>query len=229
MKKILLIDLDDTLLDFSKSEYVAVTQTLRSFGLPATDEVAANYKRFNVQVWKEFELGTLSRADLTHKRFDLLLDWLGVKEPNGVLLNEAYCQTLARQHFVMEGAMEFLQKISLYYRVIGISNGTSKVQWQRIKDSGLDKQMERIFVSEDINVRKPTVAFFDYVAAHTPSYRKEDVIVVGDSLSSDIKGGNDYGVPTVWFNPSSATSDLPTYSVSSFEKLFSLLCSFLEK
>jgi len=223
MKNILLIDLDDTVLDFSKSEYVAVKETLTRFGLPASDEVATLYKNINIEVWKDFEKGLIERSDLAHLRFDRLLQKIDVKTVTGQQVNDVYCTLLAKQHFVMDGAIDFLKKISKTYRVIGVSNGTSKVQWQRIKESGIDKLCESIYVSEDIGCRKPNVDFFDYVESHTNGFVKENALIVGDSLSSDIAGGKNYGITTVWFNLHNITSSLPDYVVRSFTELYDLL------
>lgn len=225
MKNILLIDLDDTLLDFSKSENTAVKATLKEFSLPSSEEVALLYKQFNIEVWKDFEKGLLTRERLGNLRFERLLKKIGEDPALGEKLNKCYCKNLAFQHFMMDGAQEFLDKIGKLYRIIGVSNGTSRVQWQRIKDSGLDKVCESIFVSEDIGVQKPKKEYFDYVASHLDDFDKERAVMVGDSLSSDISGGKNYGVTTVWFNPENKESDLPDYSVSNFNELYDLLVS----
>ncbi|MBQ7653043.1 MAG: YjjG family noncanonical pyrimidine nucleotidase [Clostridia bacterium] len=225
MKRFLLIDLDDTILDFSKSENTAVKLALNELGLYSNDEVASWYKRFNIEVWKDFEKGLITRENLGKLRFVRLLEKMGEDISLGDKLNNTYCSLLAYQHFMIDGAREFLVKIAAYYRIIGVSNGTSKVQWQRIKDSGLNELTESIFVSEDIGIQKPKKEYFEYVAAHVDGFEKEQAVIVGDSLTSDISGGKNYGITTVWYNPENESSNLPDYVVKNFDELYDLLIS----
>ena len=223
MKRFLLIDLDDTILDFSKSERVAVKAALKQLGLPSSDEIASWYKQFNVEVWKDFEKGLLTRSALGRLRFERLLQKMGSNDVDGQKLNDTYCGLLAEQHFMIDGAEDFLKRIAKYYRIIGVSNGTSRVQWRRIYDSGLDKLCERIFVSEDIGYQKPTVEYFDHVASVVDGFAKEEAVIVGDSLSSDIKGGINFGITTVWYNPDKNPNTLADHTVADFDELYDLL------
>ena len=230
-KKILLIDVDDTILDFTKGEKKAITLTLEHFGLPTDQKTIESYHEFNDALWKAYERGEITKPELVLKRFSLLLEKL--RAPDRIepqKMNEVYFENLKIQCEYREGAEEFLDKIKDYYRIVLITNGTTMIQNSRLSLSGLIDKVEKVFISEQLSTKKPELEFFKIVENNLEDFEKSDCVLCGDSLTSDILGGLRYGVPTVWYNPNGnpPRADIkPDYTVTNFESLCDLLISFV--
>ncbi len=226
-KKILLIDVDDTLLDFTGGERVAITKTLSHFCLPTDEETIEAYRHFNDELWKAYEQRKVSKPELVVKRFEMLLERLNVVgKITPEEMNVEYFNNLQNQHDYKEGASEFIDKISEYYRIILITNGTTQIQNARLRDSKLINRVESVFISEQLGTRKPEKAYFEIVANSVENFDKSDCVLVGDSLTSDILGGKNYQIKTVWFNPNHkpASKDIiPDKTVYSFDELYTYL------
>lgn len=199
-KSILLIDVDNTLLDFDLGERIALIDTLKELGLPYTEDVISAYHHLNIGVWEEFEKGLLTQDELVEKRFQLLLDYLGNKSYKDGFVNSLYSDYLSQQHHYLEGAEGFLERVSPMYRVILVSNGIDYIQERRLKESGLINIAEKAFISSKLGVQKPSIEYFERVAHDVDSFEKEKAVMVGDSLTSDVQGGLNFGVTTIWFN-----------------------------
>ncbi len=225
MKKILLIDVDDTLLDFSGGELVAIKSTLKAFDLPTDENTCKIYHECNVAMWQAYERGELSKPELVIKRFAEFLKIIDRSDIDAKALNEEYFIHLSKQHSYIDGAKEFLEKIKEHYRIILITNGTTDIQNSRLALSGLKDLVERVYISEQLGTKKPELKFFEIVEKNTPEFEKKKVVLVGDSLTSDILGGINYGVKTIWFNPLRKKSEeiKPDITVSSFEELYDCL------
>ena len=196
----ILFDLDDTLFDFRRAEREAVQKTLVCFNLPANEDVVRLYSEKNRQVWRLLEQGQITRERLKVRRFELLFEALGADtDPKEAAFY--YENTLAVGHYFMPGAKELLEKLWKQYRLYIVSNGTAHVQHGRIDGSGLLSYVRGLFISEEIGYDKPDPAFFASCFAKIPDFKKEETIIVGDSLTSDIKGGNQSGIRAVWLNP----------------------------
>lgn len=213
------IDLDDTILDFKKAESVALKKALKKFDIEATDEVVSLYSAINDKMWKKLEKGENTRAEITVMRFSELLETLKIKG-DAVKVNETYKHYLGIGHFYMPEAEEFLKKLK-GHRLFIVSNGTTSVQKGRIKSAGLEKYFENIFFSEDIGFDKPDKRFFDKVFKEIDGFDKEEAIIIGDSLSSDILGGKNAGIKTCWYNPKHKEGNAD-YIISSLMEFFSL-------
>ncbi len=200
MKNILLIDVDNTILDFDLGERLALIAALKQLGLPYDEEVIQAYHHFNIGVWEEFERGELTQKELIGKRFRLLLDYLGNEEYSGEFVNSLYSDMLSKQHHYMPGAEKFLQEISKHYRIILVSNGIDYIQDRRLRESGLINIAEKAFISSKLGVQKPSLEYFERVSRDIPMFSKDKAVMVGDSLTSDVQGGINFGVTTIWFN-----------------------------
>jgi len=225
MFEILLIDLDDTILDFKKQEYVAIRKTLSDAGLEPTEAVCARYSAINDWHWKQLEKGTITRDEVLYGRFRVLFEEMGISA-DPVKTSRAYMENLGNGHYFLPGAKEAVRTLGQKYRVFLASNGTSVVQKRRIQSAGLERMVEGIFVSQDAGVNKPGKGFFDYCFAHIPDFDIQKVLMVGDSLSSDILGGQNAGIPTCWVAPKDKTCTLekaPTYHIESITQLEALL------
>lgn len=225
MFEILLIDLDDTILDFKKQEYVAIRKTLSDAGLEPTEAVCARYSQINDWHWKQLEKGAMTRDEVLYGRFRVLFEEMGI-HANPVHTSEAYMENLGSGHYFLPGAEAAIRSLGQKYRVFLASNGTSVVQKRRIASAGLEGLVEGIFISQDAGVNKPGKGFFDYCFARIPNFDIQKVLMVGDSLSSDILGGQNAGIPTCWVAPEEKSCTLekaPTYRIESITQLEALL------
>ena len=200
MTDTVLFDLDNTILDFSKAERAALSKTLEQMGIPPTEKTCARYSEINLSRWKLLEKGEITRKEVKLSRFRLLFEELGVKaQPEQAAA--AYESLLGIGHYFMDGAEELLENLYGKYRLYLVTNGTAAVQKGRIKSADLAKYFEDIFISEEIGFNKPDIRYFEYCFARIPGFSKERTVIVGDSLTSDIQGGRNAGIRTIWFHP----------------------------
>jgi len=201
MIEFLFLDLDDTILDFHKAERIAINKTLGEFGLEPTEEVLRRYHLINKAHWEMLERGELTRAEVLWKRFDQLFREFGVAaNPHGCAAR--YMENLSIGHYFLPQAEETVDALSKKYRLFLASNGNATVQKGRMTSANLYRFFEQVFVSEEIGHNKPSKAYFDAAFARIPGFDPEKALMVGDSLTSDIKGGNNAGIRTCWVNPS---------------------------
>ena len=225
MYKYLFIDLDDTIFDFKKAERIAITNTIRDFGVEPTEEVLHRYHIINKWHWEQLELGKLTRQEVLENRFEVLFTELG-KTVDKAACAKAYGTNLSIGHYYLPGAEEALEVLSKKYRLFLASNGTASVQRGRMDSANLYRFFEQIFISQEIGYNKPAKAYFDGCFARIPGFDPKEAIIVGDSLSSDIKGGKNAGITTCWVNPtgSPAQGDIqPDYTIASLAQLDALL------
>ena len=219
----LLFDADDTLFDFSKAEANALKWTLEQSGLPYLADYGGIYTRFNQQVWKEFERGKLTTQELRVKRFKLFFEELGLKADLNAT-SKFYLQNLARGTDLLEDANEVVHHLKMKYHLALVTNGLKDVQRPRLERSSLHDCFEHVLISEEIGAAKPAAAFFDATFSTLGQPARESVLIIGDSLSSDIRGGLDYGIDTCWYNPQGKSTDLPiTYQITRLRELIELL------
>lgn len=226
-----LFDLDDTLFDFHKAEKIALTKTLVHFGIDPTEETLALYSTINAAHWKRLELGEISREEVKVGRYRELFKTIGV-ECDPVKATAYYESMLAIGHYFMPGAPELLEELYRKYRLYIVSNGTAKVQEGRIGSSGIAKYMDGIFISQILGANKPDKQFFDICFAEIPDFSLSETVIIGDSLSSDIKGGINAGITTVWFNPKGRENDSdikPDYTIKELSEVPGLLSQISAK
>ena len=198
--KFLFFDLDDTLLDFHKAEAWALRQALRRSGIEPTDAIAARYSEINQRQWELLEEKKLTREQVLIRRFQLLFQELGVNA-SCEDTQQCYENMLAKGHDFMPGAPELLEQLKGKYRLYLVSNGTAMVQDCRLRDSGIEKYFQGIFISERVGVDKPQKKFFDRSFATIPDFDPGQAMIIGDSLTSDMRGGINAGITTCWYNP----------------------------
>lgn len=200
MVEFLFIDLDDTILDFQKAEYLALRKTLTDFGIEPTEERCALYSRINQQHWQALERGELTRAQVLVGRFATLFDRLGVRA-DAEACSVRYAQNLSVGHYFLPGAREAVESLAGKYKLYLASNGTKKVQASRLESADISSFFADIFISQDMGADKPARAYFDRCFARIPEFDPARAMIVGDSLSSDIQGGINAGIATCWVNP----------------------------
>ena len=203
MIEFLFLDLDDTILDFHKAERIALSKTIREFGVEPTEEVLHRYHLINKWHWEQLELGKLTRDEVLRNRFGVLFEEFGV-EADKAACAKAYEQNLSVGHWFLPRAEETVDYLSKHYRLFLTSNGTASVQKGRMTSANLYRFFEKVFVSQEIGYNKPSKAYFDGCIARISGFDPAKTMIVGDSLSSDIKGGINAGIATCWINPTHA-------------------------
>ena len=200
MYKFLFLDLDDTILNFQIAEHTALSKTLASFGLEPTEDVLKRYNRINKDHWEALERKEMTRAEVLLGRFQVLFREFALDvDPEQVA--RAYEKNLGIGHWFMPGAEEAVESLSKKYRLFLASNGTASVQKGRMTSANLYRFFEKVFVSQEIGHNKPAIEYFEACFAQIPDFDKSQAIMVGDSLTSDILGGQNAGIATCWVNP----------------------------
>ena len=225
MIEFLFLDLDDTILDFHKAERIALSNTIRSFGIEPTEEVLGRYHVINKWHWEQLELGTMTRAEVLLGRFAMLFEERKIPvDPEAVA--RAYEKNLGIGHWFLPGAEEAVETLSKKYRLFLASNGTASVQKGRMTSANLYRFFEKVFVSQEIGHNKPSKAYFDACFAAIPDFDPEKAMIVGDSLSSDIQGGINAGIKTCWVNPTHGAAKAgicPDFEIEALHQLPALL------
>lgn len=227
MKPAVFLDLDDTVLDFHRAEDYALRQTLRSFGVTPDDAMTARYSAVNDAQWKRLERGEITREEVLVGRFRLFFEELGIAlDPFAA--RRAYEENVRNTGFLLPGATALLEELSASYDLYAASNGTARVQDGRIARAGIAPYFKKIFLSERVGFNKPDKRFFERCFAELPHLSPERTPMVGDSLSSDIRGGKNAGMITVWYNPHGKTADdglRPDYEVTSLDGIPAVLAA----
>lgn len=224
----ILWDVDGTLLDFSYSQTYALTKCFQTAGLPVTEEIIQRYDRINDSYWKRLELGQVTKAQLLTGRFVTLFEELGITGVDLESFRRQYQQELGSVYRYIDQSDQICQALCGRVRQYVITNGVTTTQRNKLRLSGLDVWMKDIFISEEIGFPKPGREFFDYCLSRIEEKDKKRILVVGDSLSSDIKGGVNAGLLTCWYRPEGAKNSsewIPDYEISDLHQLFGLLDS----
>lgn len=224
--KILLFDLDDTLLDFGANEADSLNKLFQLHGYTLTDELFRVYNCVNKQLWADYEDGKIALNEVLNSRFSQTMLKLG-EVVDGVEWEDQYRELLGNGCQLIEGALELCQSLSASHRLFVITNGITKTQIKRLKQSGLYEFFEDIFDSQSIGFQKPSGEFFDYVMSHIKDFKIEEALVIGDSLNTDIKGGIQAGINTCWVNRKSqkAPAEMQvTHTITSLAELYDI-CS----
>ena len=218
-------DLDNTLLDFDRGEARALSRAFRRFGIDPTPAVLAHYHDINLSQWELLEEGKLTKNQVLTRRFDLLFAELGVGCDSQSVC-DLYESFLAEEHGFVPGALELLKALSPRYSLYLATNGASVVQRRRLADAGILPYFQNIFISEEVGFHKPSPAFFHACFAAIPGFALASALMVGDSLTSDIRGGRDAGLRTCWFDRLGRPCRpdiLPDYTVTALNQLPALL------
>lgn len=217
----ILLDLDDTILDFGKAEAAAISKTFRDLGIEPTEALLRRYSEINIAQWEAMERGELTRERVLLRRFELLFEELGF-ETDIRACEDRYRGYLGVGHYFIEGAEELLAYLAPKYRLYIASNGVAETQYSRLKSAAIGHFFDEIFISETTGYHKPERGYFDYCFARIPNFDPARTLMIGDSLTGDILGGNNAGIQTCWFNPGHKlrrTDIVPTYEVHSLEEL----------
>lgn len=195
----ILFDADNTLLDFNKAEQLSFKRLLHHYDVRYSDDIYHQYEMINHKLWELFEKGEINSDTVQQKRFELFFCQIDMAV-NGAVANDLYQAELSRQSVLVPFAEEICRKLSQIAMLTIVTNGAGKTQRKRIENSAISKYISYIIISEDIGYAKPCKHFFDETFRIINRKPDDKILIVGDSLSSDIIGGIQAGIDTCWFN-----------------------------
>lgn len=224
--KFLLFDLDHTLLDFESAEETALTQMLEDMNFPDVEAFKDYYKPMNQGLWKDLEQKKLTKQELVDSRFAIGFAHFGITV-DGAEMALRYQDYISLQGQSFSGAEDLLEQLEeAGYQLYAATNGVTAIQEGRMAHSTIAPYFKEVFISEQLQTQKPDPDFFEKVGQRIPGFRKDQTLMIGDSLTADIAGGNAAGIDTVWYNPEhleNASQVMPTYEVDSYSKILALL------
>jgi len=219
------LDADGTLLDYDAAERAALSESLRQIGVPYDDAHLQTYRLHNAELWEKLERAEVTRDTLQSERFRRLFDAFAI-DADPSAFNARYLENLGHRADLIPGARAVLDAVRNHVELLLITNGFSRVQRSRLAHSGLLPLFASIVISEEVGSAKPDAAMFDAALRAAGAPRRETVLMVGDSLSSDIRGGIACGLDTCWYNPARAARppDVhPTYEIGQLRQLANIV------
>lgn len=223
-------DVDGTLLDFAYSQRHALSECFRSIGREMTEQELSLYTRINDEYWKRFELGEVTKKQLLTGRFLTLFQKLGIEGVDVEDFRTRYQAELGDNFSFLDDSLAICGNLRGKVRQYVITNGVTSTQRNKLERSGLADMMDGIFISEEIGSPKPDMRFFEYCLAHIEEKDKSRILIVGDSLTSDIKGGLQAGIPTCWYRTGAGSMDeilgagcRPDYEISDLHRIYDIL------
>jgi len=221
----ILFDMDDTILDFQKAQLVSFKYVLEQYAISFSEDIYLCYEQINHLLWKQFDEGTISKDVVQNERFSRFFDTLG-KQADGKQANSLYQKSLSSQTWLIPHAKEVCLELSKHYTLSIVTNGVGATQKKRFLASEISPYFSHILISEDIGVAKPNKQFFDEAFNLIKCTNRSEILLVGDSLSSDIQGANNVGIDCCWFNPKGVVNDRKlqiTYTITDLRQLMDIV------
>ncbi len=194
-------DVDNTLLDFDYSCHASLRQCFRTIGKEITDEMIKRYTQINNAYWKRLENGEVTKEQLLHGRFADFFTEYGLTDIDVEKFRKEYQRNLGNIYSFKDDSLTICKSLQTKYKQYVVTNGVSETQRSKLNLSGFAEVMNGIFISEEIGSPKPSVDFFTYCLEHIEEKDKSKILLVGDSLTSDIQGANAIGIKSCWYNP----------------------------
>lgn len=198
---VILWDLDGTLLDFNHAQHHSLCKCLKEIGVVPDERIVERYSRINDSWWKRLERGEVTKKELLTGRFKELFAEYEIACSDVEAFRKHYEEYLGEVYRYLDDSLEICKSLSGSCRQFVVTNGLAATALKKLKLSGFYDIMENIFISEQLGAPKPHRSFFDRVFESMPEVSKERILIVGDSLSSDMRGGNNAGIATCWYNP----------------------------
>lgn len=223
--KRLLFDVDGTLLDFKAAERHGLEHLFEKYGADMIEPMIARYQDINHSLWDAYEKGEIKKSEISDSRFVKLYEEFYIKD-DGIEAERLYRQQLNQSGILKEGARKVCKALSARYELYVVTNGFTKTQKLRLNISGLEPYFHSIFVSEEAGSQKPQKEFFEYCFSHMKAPKPESMLLIGDSLQADIRGGNLAGIDTCWYNPNKEKNTLDVtynYEIHKLHELLQLL------
>ena len=208
MIKVILWDVDGTLLDFKKAEYAAIKKCFEIFHLgECTDEMIQRYSVINRRYWEKLERKEITKQEVLVNRFIEFFETEDIQTDCAVEFNKEYQKWLGETICFCDDSYELLKSLKGRVKQYAVTNGTKAAQDRKLSKSGLIDIFDGVFISEVVGCEKPGIEFFEYVWEKIGDYKKDEIMIVGDSLTSDIQGGNNAGIVCCWYNPKAIKND----------------------
>ena len=222
--KWLLFDADGTLFDYDKAEKQALKNTFAQIGYPFEAHYLNEYQKINRAMWLDFEKGKINQQRLRTRRFELLFEAVNLHHDSQDF-SAKYLANLAQGTYLIDGAEEIIKTLSTKFGIVIITNGLMDVQRPRFDQSSIRRYIKEIIISEEVGSAKPDKKIFDIAFERMNHPAKDEVIIIGDSLTSDIQGGHNYGIDTCWFNPEGKTNGqiTTTFEIQRLDQLPKIL------
>ncbi len=224
--EVIIFDADETLFDFKKSERIALEKAMLDFDIDYDDNYHLKiYQGINTAIWKEFEDGLITQKDLKLERFKRLSKRLhaGFDE---VEFSKSYMNHLSYASYLFDESIDLIENLHKEYRLTIVTNGLKDVQDIRVRKSTIAEYFEDIVVSEEVEFSKPDPRIFEHALNNLKHVDKSKVLIVGDSLTSDVQGGINAGIDTCWYNPNKLVNETgikPTYEIYHLMELKDIL------
>lgn len=227
MIKIILWDIDGTLLDFHAAEREAIKTLFKQFDIgECTDEMIQRYSKINRTYWERLERGEVTKPQVLVGRFEDFFAIEGIDTSIAPEFNKAYQLSLGDTIVFCDDGYNIVKSLKGKVKQYAVSNGTVVAQTKKLRLSGLGVLFDGVYLSEDLGVEKPNVEFFDKVFDDIGQINKAEVMIIGDSLTSDIRGGNNAGILTCWYNPSNVTHSEEykiDYEITDLHEIYDIL------
>ena len=206
MLKVILFDIDNTLLSFDEYVKESMKSGFEKFGIGTyEDGMFDTFNRINTYFWQELEKGNIDFETLQKKRWNTIFESLGMTA-DGIAFEKYFRECLFESAIPVYGAMELLQYLQSKYILCAASNGPYLQQVNRLKRSGMLPCFYDLFISEEIGSSKPSEHFFKTCIDRLnlklkQEIQPDEIMIIGDSLSSDMAGGIRSGLQTCFYNP----------------------------
>lgn len=221
MIKAILIDIDDTILDFKKSSKKAFINTIKDFNLTYKDEYFSYFEQINSDLWRDQKLGKISIKNLFKKRSAMMIEYLGLGVDNN-FFTETFSENLSHQAILVDGIEDLLSYLNNKYKLYAASNSVYKRQVSRLKKANLYNFFDGIFVSDTLGYEKPDGKFFEKIIDQI-DFNKNEVIMIGDSLKSDIVGAKNAQIKSIWFSEKDTENKIYNYKVKNLSEIKKIL------
>lgn len=208
MIKVILWDIDGTLLDFLKAEHAAIKKCFEVFNLgECTDEMISTYSKINRKYWERLERGEMTKPEILVGRFEEFFASENIITDCASDFNKEYQVRLGDTICFCDDGYEVIKQLCGQVKQYAVTNGTKVAQDRKLSKSGLNQLLDGVFISEEIGFEKPAIEFFDRVFEKIGPYELDEILIVGDSLTSDMQGGNNAGIKCCWYNPRKQSND----------------------
>lgn len=224
----LLFDADMTLFDFEEAERISFAAVMAAEGIACTPSDFLRYHRINADLWSRFGRGEITKDFLQAERFTAFLATIDAKytREDGIRANGRFVAGLSACSVLLDGAEALCRELAKTHTLYIVTNGISRVQHARFEKSPLTPYFADVFVSEDAGEPKPGAGYFNYVFGKIGEEKRPRAVIIGDSLESDIRGGEVAGIDSVWYNPGRKPNDTdirPTAEAADYGTLYKIL------
>ena len=222
---VVLVDVDNTLLDFEPCSAWSIERACADTGVPYSERLADTFLVCNEVFWRDIEKGKISREEMYRSRFDVIFEKVGLAPHGGETFDEVYRSYLRESCFTVEGAEDLLAYLSPRYFVYAATNASTAQQQNRLEKAGLLAYMKGLFVSDMFGAEKPRKAFFDGIFARLPGVLPSRTVMLGDSPNADVLGAKNYGMKAIWYNKNGRKRPSPVadYTVSTLAEVKTIL------